>query len=247
MQAVLRFYAELKDFLAADRCSGTVTHIFDVPGSVKDVIEACGVPHTEVDLILANGESVDFSYRVADGDRISVYPLFEAFDVSSVVRVRPLALRDVRFVLDGHLGRLARYLRLLGFDTLCGSVWSDHELVVISTGQHRILLTRDVGLLKHGAVTHGYYVRATDPRRQLIEIVRRFHLADHIAPFTRCMECNGSLEPAEKADIAGRLPPTTRDHFDEYRTCTTCERIFWRGSHYRRLNEIVEEARQADG
>ncbi len=118
MRAVLRFYAELRDFLAPERRSGTVTHTFDVPGSVKDVIEASGVPHTEVDLILANGESVDFSYQMAEGDRISVYPVFESFDISSVARVRPEPLRQVRFVLDGHLGRLARYLRLLGFDSL---------------------------------------------------------------------------------------------------------------------------------
>lgn len=245
MQTVLRFYAELKDFLSAEQRSGTVTRTFDVPGNVKDVIEGCGVPHTEVDLILVNGESVDFSYRVADGDRISVYPVFEAFDLSSVVRVRPQPLRDVRFVLDVHLGRLAGYLRLLGFDTVWSNVWSDHELVGISTGQGRILLTRDVGLLKHGSITHGYFVRATNPRRQLTEVVRRFHLAGSLSPFTRCMECNGSLEPAEKADIADRLPPATRRHFDEYRTCSTCESIYWRGSHYRRLNEIVEDARRA--
>ncbi len=243
MQAVLRFYAELKDFLAPQRRSGTVTHTFDVPGSVKDVIEASGVPHTEVDLILANGESVDFSYQVAEGDRISVYPVFEAFDISSVARVRPQPLRQVRFVLDGHLGKLARYLRLLGFDSLCSSDWSDHELVAISTGEHRILMTRDRALLKHRAVTHGSYVWATDPHRQLGEVVRRFHLAGRIAPFTRCMHCNGLIEPVEKDDIAHRLLPWTRDHYDKYSTCTTCERIYWQGSHYQRLNEIVEEAR----
>ena len=247
MQAVLRFYAELKDFLTAERCSGIATHSFDVPGSVKDVIEGRGVPHTEVDLILVNGEPVDFSYRVADGDRISVYPVFEAFDLSPVVRVRPQPLRHVHFVLDVHLGRLAGYLRLLGFDTVWSNEWSDHELVGISTGQRRRLLTRDVGLLKHGSITHGYFVRATEPRRQLTEVVRRFHLADEIIPFTRCMECNGSLEPAEKADVADRLPPATGRQFDEYRTCSSCERIYWRGSHYRRLNEIVEEARRAEG
>ena len=246
MRVILRFYAELKDFLAPERRSGTVTHTFDVPGSVKDVTEACGVPHTEVDLILANGESVAFSYRVADGDRISVYPVFESFDISSVERVRPQPLRRVRFVLDGHLGSLARCLRLLGFDSLCSSAWSDHELVAISTGQHRILVTRDRGLLKHGAVTHGSYVWARNPHRQLGEVVRRFHLADHIAPFTRCMRCNGLLVPVEKDDIAHRLPPWTRDHFDKYSTCTTCGRIYWQGSHYRRLNEIVEEAREAE-
>jgi hypothetical protein len=142
VRVVLRFYAELKDLLARGQRSGTVTRTFDVPGSVKDVIEACGVPHTEVELILANGESVDFSYRLVDGDRISVYPVFEAFDISPVVRVRPQVLRQVRFVLDGHLRRLAGYLRLLGFDSLCSNAWSDHQLVAISTEQHRILLTR---------------------------------------------------------------------------------------------------------
>ena len=242
---VLRFYAELKDFLGVHHRWGRVSRTFDVPGSVKDMIEACGVPHTEVDLILANGESVDFSYQVGDGDRISVYPVFEAFDISSIVRVRPQALRQVRFVLDGHLGRVARYLRLVGFDTAYSNAWSDHELVLISTGQHRILLTRDVGLLKHGAVTHGYFVRAIDPLQQLTEIVRRFHLADCLAPFTRCMQCNGSLQPAEKDEIAHRLPPRTRDHFDEYRICASCERIYWRGSHHRRLDERVDQARRA--
>ncbi|MFH1331306.1 MAG: Mut7-C RNAse domain-containing protein [Actinomycetota bacterium] len=246
MRAVLRFYAELRDLLAPEHRSGTVTRTFDVPGSVKDVIEACGVPHTEVDLILANGESVDFSYRPADGDRISVYPVFEAFDISPVLRVRPQALRRVRFVLDGHLGRLAGFLRLLGFDSLCSNAWSDHELVAVSTEEHRILLTRDVGLLKHGSITHGYYVRSTDPRQQLIEIVRRFHLSDRITPFTRCMPCNGLLEPAGKDDIAHRLPLRTRDSFDDYWTCTVCERIYWRGSHHRQLIEIVDAARKAE-
>ena len=126
---VLRFYAELKDFLGVHHRWGRVSRTFDVPGSVKDMIEACGVPHTEVDLILANGESVDFSYQVGDGDRISVYPVFEAFDISSIVRVRPQALRRVRFVLDGHLGRVARYLRLVGLDTAYSNTWSDHEHV----------------------------------------------------------------------------------------------------------------------
>ncbi len=236
----------MKDFLAADNRSGRVGRSFDVAGSVKDMIEACGVPHTEVDLILVNGDSVDFSYQVGDGDRISVYPVFEAFDISSIVRVRPRALRQTRFVLDGHLGRLARYLRLVGFDTAYSNAWSDHDLVSISTGQHRILLTRDVGLLKHGAVAHGYFVRAIDPPLQLTEIVRRFHLADCLAPFTRCMQCNGLLQPAEKEEIAHRLPLRTRDHFDQYRICTSCERIYWKGSHHRRLTEIVDQARQAE-
>ena len=246
MHAELRFYAELKDFLAPARRSGTVTHSFRASGSVKDVIESYGVPHTEVDVILANGESVDFSYQVVDGDRISVYPMFEAFDVSALVRVRPQPLREVRFVLDGHLGKLARHLRLLGFDARYANDPTDVDLVAISTSERRVLLTRDVGLLKRGAVTHGCFVRSTDPREQVREVLRRLQLVDRIDPYTRCLACNGSLEPIAKADVEDRLPPKTRELYDEYRSCTACRRIYWRGAHHRRLDSIVAMARAAD-
>ena len=246
MRAELRFYAELKGFLAPARRSGTVTHIFRVPGSVKDVIESYGVPHTEVDLILANGESVDFSYQVVDGDRISVYPMFEAFDVSALVRVRPQPLREVRFVLDGHLGKLARHLRLLGFDARYANDPTDVDLVAISNSERRVLLTRDVGLLKRGAVTHGCFVRSTDPREQVREVLRRFQLADRIDPYTRCLACNGSLEPIDKQDVADRLPPKTRELYDEFKSCTTCRKIYWRGAHHQRLDRIIAVARGAE-
>jgi len=246
MRAELRFYAELKGFLAPARRSGTVTHIFRVPGSVKDVIESYGVPHTEVDLILANGESVDFSYQVVDGDRISVYPMFEAFDVSALVRVRPQPLREVRFVLDGHLGKLARHLRLLGFDARYANDPTDVDLVAISNSERRVLLTRDVGLLKRGSVTHGCFVQSTDPREQVREILSRFQLADRIDPYTRCLACNGSLEPIDKQDVADRLPPKTRELYDEFKSCTTCRKIYWRGAHHQRLDRIIAVARGAE-
>ena len=246
MRADLRFYAELKDLLAPERRSGEVAHTFRAPGSVKDVIESYGVPHTEVDVILANGESVDFSYQVLDGDRISVYPVFEAFDVSPLVRVRPRPLREVRFVLDGHLGKLARRLRLLGFDTRYANDPSDDALVDISTSERRILLTRDLALLKRRAVTHGYFVRSTNSDEQVGEIIRRFQLVDRIDPFTRCLSCNGLLERVEKTAIAHRLPPKTRELYDRYRMCTTCRRIYWRGAHHPSLDRIIAAARGAE-
>lgn len=246
MHADLRFYAELRDFLAPMRHAGTIIHTFRVPGSVKDVIESHGVPHTEVDVILANGESVDFSYQVADGDRISVYPVFETFDVTSLIRVRPQPLRTVRFVLDGHLGKLARRLRLLGFDCEYANDPADERLVDISTGERRILLTRDLALLKRRAVTHGYFVRSTDPSEQVSEIMRRFQLVDRIEPFTRCLACNGRLEPVDKEDVAHRLPVKTRELYHHYRMCATCQRVYWRGAHHRRLDRIIAEARGAE-
>lgn len=182
MRVVVRFYAELRDFLSPEHRSGTVAHTFRLPGSVKDVIESYGVPHTEVELVLVGGESVDFSYQVQDGDRISVYPVFESFDVASLVRLRPEPMRHVRFVLDGHLGTLARYLRLLGFDAAYARNASDRQLIRMSTTEGRILLTRDVGLLKNRAVTHGHFVRSDDPRQQVLDVVSRFQLAGRLRP-----------------------------------------------------------------
>jgi uncharacterized protein with PIN domain len=242
MYAELRFYAELRDLLPRTRRSGRIVHAFREPGSVKDVIESHGVPHTEVELILVNGRSVGLDHQVADGDRISVYPMFESFDVSSLVRVRPRPLRDVRFVLDVHLGKLARRLRLLGFDCSYQREASDDELVAISTAQRRILLTRDLQLLKRKAITHGAFVRSTDARAQVREVVRRFQLSGSIAPYTRCLACNGRLEAVAKADVEPRLPPMTRQLYHEFRRCPACDRTYWRGAHRPGLDAIIAAA-----
>ncbi|MEK7405630.1 MAG: Mut7-C RNAse domain-containing protein, partial [Acidobacteriota bacterium] len=146
--AHFRFYGELNDFLSPERRMTAFPHSFELPAPVKDMIEGLGVPHTEVDLILANGESVDFSYVVRDGDRISVYPVFESLDITPLLRLRERPLRQPRFVLDAHLGKLAAYLRMLGFDTLYRNDYQDPELVALAARDKRILLTRDVGLLK---------------------------------------------------------------------------------------------------
>ena len=245
-QASFRFYAELRDLLPDDAPSGEVVRVFDLPGSVKDMIEACGVPHTEVDLILANGNPVNFSYLVDDADRISVFPTFRSIDIATIVNVRPQPLPETRFVADNHLGRLARFLRLLGLDTDYHHDWSDPELVDIAISEQRILLTRDIQLLKHGALVHGYYVRATDPRQQLIEVVCRYRLSRRLLPFSRCMLCNGGLARVAKDDIAHRLPPETRTHVDEFVACTTCGQVYWEGAHHSELRRLVESARQAD-
>lgn len=239
--AEFRFYAELNDFLPPSKRLVPFSYPFEVSGSVKDMIESLGVPHTEVDLILANGESVDFSCLVRDGDRISVYPVFESIDIAPIVRVRPQPLREPRFVLDTHLGRLASYLRMLGFDALYRRDYQDDELLRVSMSEGRILLTRDRNLLKRRAVEHGYCVRETNPRRQLLESLARFDLFERLAPFTRCLRCNALLEPVAKPLIAGRLPPETRLHYEEFHLCHACGRVYWKGSHYRRMQRFIEE------
>jgi uncharacterized protein with PIN domain len=239
----IRFYAELGDFLAPGRRQIAFDQAVKDRASIKDVIESLGVPHTEVDLILVNGESVDFSYHVQDGDRISVYPVFEAFDITPLVRVRPHPLREPRFVLDTHLGKLAGYLRLLGFDSLYRNDYEDHRLVQISHRERRAVLTRDRGLLKHRLVTHGYYVRETDPERQVVEVLRRFDLGRAIAPFQRCMRCNGVLEPVAKDQVVDRLLPKTRQYYDEFSQCAGCGNLYWKGSHHERMLRFVDSVR----
>ncbi len=242
MRATLRFYAELNDFLPPRERFADVHHEAPVSASAKDIIEAHGVPHTEVDLVLANGESVDFGYQVADGDRLAVYPVFEAFDIAPLTRVRPEPLRDTRFVLDVHLGRLARYLRLAGLDTRYSNDATDTELATASARERRILLTRDQGLLKRTAVTHGHYVRETAPARQFAEVVRRFDLRRQVRPFTRCTCCNAGLEAVEKADVLPDVPERSRLHYDTFLRCTGCRRVYWRGSHAVKLEQALARA-----
>jgi uncharacterized protein with PIN domain len=242
-RARLRFYAELNDFLPREHRFRELERSFATGTSVKDLIESAGVPHTEVELILVNGRSLGFAHPVRDGDRISVYPTFESFDVTPVLRVRDEPLRRTSFVLDVHLGKLARHLRLLGFDTLYERDRSDRELAEISAHEQRILLTRDVGLLKRRIVTHGYFVREQDPRAQLEEVVARLDLAGSIMPFTRCLNCNGELIPIDKQEIEDRLEARTRRHFDEFWMCRRCENVYWRGSHYDKLLELVASVR----
>lgn len=242
VRAWFRFYAELNDFLAPDRRQIAFLHSVDQRASIKDVIESLGVPHTEIDLILVDGRSVDFSYPVQDGDRVSVYPVFEALDISPVALVRPLPLREVRFVLDTHLGRLAAYLRLAGFDTICRTDLGDAELAGISLREQRILLTRDHGLLKRKVVTHGYFVRAMRPADQLVEVLGRFDLVRSVAPFSRCLRCNGEIENAAPDLVWSRLPPRIRATHREFWRCRSCGRAYWKGSHYARLARLLDAA-----
>jgi uncharacterized protein with PIN domain len=237
----IRFYEELNDFLPEERRKRAFTHEFQGSPSVKDLIESLGVPHTEIDIILINGESVDFKARVKDGDRVSVYPVFESLDVTPLVRLRPKPLRDTRFVLDVHLGKLARNLRLLGFDSLYRNDYTDPQLAAISAKEKRIILTRDRNLLKRSGVTHAHWVRGDDAVEQAREVIRRFDLSGNTAPFTRCLLCNEPLEPVEKEEVIDRLEPLTRKHYDTFFKCTGCDGIFWRGSHADSLDALIEE------
>ncbi|HEX9653384.1 MAG TPA: Mut7-C RNAse domain-containing protein [bacterium] len=239
--AHFRFYEELNDFLVVEKRKTTIQYEFNGAPSIKDVIEAIGVPHPAVDLILVNGLSIGFDYQLRAGDRVAVYPVFETLDISPIVRVRPQPLRDPRFILDVHLGKLARRLRLLGFDTLYQNDYHDSEIVQIALRERRIILTRDRGILKRKEVIHGYWLRANCPDEQISEVLHRFHLFALIKPFQRCLVCNGLIEGVEKSAVNLRLPTGVAREYDEFFECGSCGRVYWRGSHFDRLNAIVKK------
>jgi uncharacterized protein len=239
----LRFYAELNDRLPHDRRAIPFPYTVETGVEAGSVIDAAGVPRPEVDLILVNGRSVGFEHPVHDGDRISVYPVFESFDISPVVQLRDRPLRTPRFVLDVHLGKLASYLRLLGFDVLYSPAYNDDELMSISLHEQRTLLSRDKRLIQHPSLTRAYLVRENKPREQAIEITRRFDLYSLIHPFIRCLACNTLLRRVEKEDVAGRLPPRVREAFGEFYLCSYCDRVYWKGSHYEGMKAWIEHLR----
>ena len=255
-RVTIRFYQELNDFLPEARRRRPFEVPFHEGDTVKALVEALGVPHTEVDLVLVDGEPAPFERRLAAGQRLSVYPVFESFDLGGIepasARLRPAPLRVTRFLLDVHLGRLARALRLLGFDAAWSRDLDDGELARRSAEEHRILLTRDRGLLKRRAVTHGYLVRSLLPSEQLPEVLRRFDLADRagrltshqVRPFSRCLRCNLPLAELTAAEAAeekktGRIPPRVGELYDRFRRCPGCRRVYWRGTHWEQLRRRI--------
>jgi uncharacterized protein with PIN domain len=237
----IRFYGELNDFLPPSRRAGRLQVAFREGCTAKALIEDMGVPHTEVDLILANGESVDFSHRLADADDLAVYPVFESLDITAATRLRPHPLRVTRFVVDVHLGKLASLLRLFGFDAVYGNDWGDEKLLLISRGEARIVLTRDRGLLKRRALTHGYCVRSSQPRLQIAEVIRRFDLRGQVRLFSRCLACNAPLAPADPREVRSLVPPRVAELYGQFSRCPSCSRVYWRGTHWERLTRLAEE------
>lgn len=240
-QAEFRFYEELNDFLPSHLKKKTLIYYFKNNPSIKDAIEALGIPHPEVDLVIVNSKSVDFNYQLQNGDRIAIYPEFESIDISPVQRLRPKSLRNTKFILDIQLGKLAKKLRMLGFDTLYKNNCNNNQIIKTSRLEHRIILTRDKGLLKTKTVTHGYWVRNTDSELQLLEIIKYFDLTQQIKPFTRCLVCNGEITPVNKNKIQDQLFSKTKKNFNEFFECTKCKKIYWKGSHFQKMKNKIEE------
>lgn len=243
--ATFRFYEELNDFLAPQRRGHEFACSCARAATTKHMIEALGIPHTEVELVLVNGMSVGFDRILEEGDRVAVFPKFEMIDVTPLLRVRDHPLRVIRFVADAHLGGLAHLLRMAGFDTWYDNHYQDDEIEAIAR-EGRIVLTRDRELLKRRSITHGCYIHTLKPPQQLCEIFERLDLARSARPFTLCLECNAALRSVEKTEVLSRLPPSVRERFDRFSTCDVCQRIFWEGSHWRRMRLYLDACMHAE-
>lgn len=237
--ANFRFYEELNDFLEPGCHKETIEYRFDGQPAIKDPIERLGVPHSEIDLIVVNDESVGFDYRLENGDRVAVYPVFESLDISPLQHLRARPLRVTRFMVDVNLGKLARRLRMLGFDTAYSNCLQDAEIVDIAVREHRIILTRDRRLLFRKVVTHGYWVRSDDPDTQLVEVMQRLDLASQVQPLRRCLACNGKIESVEREQVWSRLEPLTRRYYREFYRCSSCNKVYWEGSHVEHMSDVI--------
>jgi uncharacterized protein with PIN domain len=228
--ATFRFYEELNDFLPLDKKKVAFIHSFGGTPSIKDAIEAIGIPHVEVNLIQVNNQVVDFNYRLKNNDIVSVYP---------VLKIQKKGAKEIKFILDVHLGKLAKYLRMCGFDTVYQNDYGDKKIIEISLEENRIILTHDIGLLKVKSVSNGYFIRDQNSKAQLTEVLKYFDLYQAINPFNRCIKCNGKLESIEKEKIIQQLEPLTQKYFDTFFTCTHCQSIFWEGSHFDRMSNFI--------
>lgn len=231
--AYFLFFGRLNDFLHRDQRDRNIPVHFHGRQSIKHLAESLGVPHPEIGRVQVNGQEAKLSAITQDGDRVGVHPIPNGSPV------------EPRFLLDNHLGRLAAYLRMLGFDCLYRNDYDDEELADIIEQDGRILLSRDRRLLMRKVVVHGYCLRSLDSREQLIEVVERFDLADSIVPFHRCVRCNHPLEPVGKEAVLDRLEPLTRQYFDEFHICPACKQIYWKGSHYERMQKLIEQIRRS--
>lgn len=234
-----RFYGALNRFLKSTQRYRDFRYFVKGVPSIKDTLEALGVPHTQIDCIVVNSRSVRFSYQIRGGERIQVYPEADRAKLRKAIRLKPKLSLNPKFVLDVHLGKLARHLRLLGFDTLYEKEMEDAAIAQLGQRAGRIVLTRDLALLKNKGIRRGHFVRATDPQKQVREVVREFALAGKMRPFRLCLVCNGTIRRVAKSRIVHRLPPLTKKYYQKFYHCPRCDKIYWQGTHYKQLVRLV--------
>ncbi|MGM0446227.1 MAG: Mut7-C RNAse domain-containing protein [Bacillota bacterium] len=239
-KVILRLFGDLNYFLKdSDKLYREIS--FKDRQTIKDILEGLKIPHTEVYLLLKNNKAISLDYLVQDGDKISVYPVFKSIDIEDdISTIRKKYSSYPKFIADAHLGKLVSYLRILGFDILYHNDYGDKYLAEKSKEDNRILLTRDHGLLMRRVVNYGYFIREDNPKDQLKEVIIRYNLINYVNYTSRCPKCNSELEKIKKEKIIDRLEPKTKKYYNNFFICPSCDQIYWKGSHFRRINEMIE-------
>lgn len=240
------FHGFLTSLLTRRHLAGELVYQFSHSPSVKDAIEACGVPHTEVNQILLNHQSVSFRDQLKDLDQLDIYPYDCLVETALPLYLCSMPEHPLRFILDVHLGKLARRLRLLGFDCFYGNALNDAEIIGISLRDQRIILTCDRGILKHNCVNHGLLIRSEKADEQVQEVLKRYRLYGEELPLIRCPLCNGYLNPVDKETILHLLLPKTAMYFQEFHRCADCGKIYWQGAHHKSLCQWISATRRCD-
>jgi len=241
MDATLLFHGELAGLLHHPAAAGRVAYPVTRRASIKDVIEALGPPHTEVYALTADGREADFSLLLLPGMTVTVHPAACPVDVTIPSRLRPSPLPRLAFAADANVGRLATLLRLLGYDTTYDQTVSDPELAAQAAAEGRVVLSRDRSCLKRSEIVYGRLVRANDPLEQVRDSIQVFGLDRFLAPFSRCLRCNRPLEAVDKGMILDMLQPKTKRYYDHFSRCPHCGRIYWAGSHYDGMRDLLKK------
>ncbi len=247
--AILYFHGLLKDLLRTKR-NITLDNkdykkiIYPVirSSSIKDIIESLGIPHTEIGGLILNSKKIYFDYILHPTDNIHVYPHIKPIRPDNYLFSQPI--QKYRFLVDVNVGRLAKLLRILGYDCAYDPYWDDEFLAQKAYEEKRILLSRDIQLLKRKKVLWGKLILNEDPKSQLKEVIDHFGLKIYYRPFSRCLVCNTELKPVRKKQIFHKLEPKTKRYFNQFALCPKCKKIYWAGSHVEKMEAMIKEIKR---
>jgi len=240
-QAFFYFFGSLNDFLPEEKKGQKFVYHFKGIASVKNLIEAIGVPHSEIRKITNNNRKKFFNYTVKDNDLIRIYPYNYGINKFILSLSSVFINCKIKFIIDVHLGKLGKYLKICGFDVLYNWKWDDNDIIKYANRDNRIILTHDAGLLKNKKVNKGYWTRSQNPDEQIVEVIDRYHLSGKIKPLKRCLHCNNLLVKTSKTEIKNKVPFMIFNKYRQFLCCHKCDNIYWKGPHYDSMKAFIKK------
>ncbi|MFC1744959.1 Mut7-C RNAse domain-containing protein [Candidatus Riflebacteria bacterium] len=238
--AILRFYGELNYFLPDSVWHRPFYYSFYENPTFSDLMDSFKIPPEKIGLLLLDGEVVELSCPLKEGSRATFYPRFQNIDISEEISASKKPVVSPRFILPLNLGKLTKYLRMLGFDSICEPDFIPGKVDVLAMQEGRVLLSRSKKFAARKLYAECYVVKSEQPAIQVREVVNRFNLMPLVKYFQRCLKCNSPLKVMEKSEIYSRLLPYIRKNFNLFFICPGCDRVYWMGTHYKKMKEKIE-------